>query len=144
MKHGTLLAFWKERRKHLRKYSGSYRHLTTKKKKEKKMKIFKITNMATGDNVILNADYIVSLIPFELDGKKHCFVNMLNGKQYKCVEPYATIMGRIDRALAIGGSTFTVKSSDSGTAIGIVEGNMRIDRDGPTVTNIKSVDTLYC
>lgn len=107
------------------------------------MTIIKITNMATGEKVILNTDYIVSLAPFELDGEKHCFINMLNGKQYKCVESFAKITGGIDRGIKIG-SRFDIKSTGTGTAIGVFQGDLSIDSDGPTVTNIKSVDTLYC
>lgn len=44
------------------------------------------TNLATGEEIVINAHHIESMQPFILDGEAHCFVNLTSGRQYKCVE----------------------------------------------------------
>lgn len=44
------------------------------------------TNMATGEEVTINVDYIESIQSFFLDGEEHCFVNLVSGRQFKLVQ----------------------------------------------------------
>lgn len=49
-------------------------------------KLMKVTNMATGEEEYINPEYIVRVRPFSLDGKGHCFIDLIGGKQVKTVE----------------------------------------------------------
>lgn len=66
-------------------------------------------------------------------------------ESFEAVESYEEIKRLI--AIALGETIVidSIKSSGGGVAVGVATGNMRIDHGKePTVTNIKSVETLYC
>lgn len=48
--------------------------------------LMRVTNMATGEEEYINPAYIVRVRPFTLEGKEHCFIDIIDGKQVKTVE----------------------------------------------------------
>ena len=48
--------------------------------------LMRITNMATGEDEYINPCYIVRVRPFSLNGREHCFIDLVGGRQVKTVE----------------------------------------------------------
>lgn len=49
-------------------------------------KLMQVTNMTTGEKEYINPAYIVRVRPFFLDGKEHCFIDLVGGRQVKTAE----------------------------------------------------------
>lgn len=57
------------------------------------------TNMATGEEITINVDYIESIQSFSLDGEEHCFVNLVSGRQFKLVQTQSELKEMILRVM---------------------------------------------
>ena len=102
-----------------------------------------------GEPKILNVNHIMKvgyLYSEKYRKKRKESYILLDGEEgIEVEESYEEIKRLI--AIALGETIVidSIKSSGGGVAVGVVTGNMRIDHGKePTVTNIKSVETLYC
>ena len=101
-----------------------------------------------GEPKILNVNHIMkvgSLYPEKYRKSKESYILFDGDEGIEVEESYEEVKRLI--AIALGETIVidSIKSSGGGVAVGVVTGNMRIDHGKePTVTNIKSVGTLYC